>query len=809
MHRRKHIILILILLFCSTGIVGAQQQAYDFTYTCTDGQSLFFKISSEDASTVTVVSQYNSNTRYERPPKGRVDIPSQVDWGERRFVVTAVGDKAFMSCRELSIVVLPSTIKTIGTYAFASCTALVTAELPSSLTLIGSSAFSNCIRLSGPLVIPPRVKKIGSYAYLNCSSVSTLELPGALEEIGSSAFKGCSGLRGSVTISPGVKSIGNSAFADCSHLAGVRFYGSDDLHMGSQSAPVFAGCVGILSVTIGDGVHVLPENAFKGCTGLREAALPAGLTAIGHSAFAQCGNLGGDLVIPEGVTVIGGSAFYGCRSLQSLQLPPGVTEIGDYTFYQCSGLAGRLALPEGITRIGTAAFKGCSGLTGSLALPALLSYIGNEAFAGCEQLTGTLTIPIGMDYIGPSAFADCRRIEAIEYGAEDCRSLGVVGHTAFHGCTGIRSVTIFNGVKQIPSCAFSNCTGVEGTIRIPDGVTTIGSNAFSGCSQLTGILLPESIESIKSGAFRGCTRLDGILHIPSSVNTIGNNAFENCISITSIEMDGYPPHIGAGTFNGVGSIIPVRVPCKSLLAYQNSENWRYFSNIEGSSSENRLTVRSANDTMGSVRIIQNNTCSFAQAIVQAVPLPGYVFSHWADGNEENPRTLVVGSDTVMEAWFELGQTVAVVAVPNNAALGAVLGSGEYETGDEVTLIAVAFAGTTFQGWSDGNTKNPRTEKAHAGARFTAVFDVQNPKVQGTQGTQTDYPLGVEEGTIVLENVKGLDVSVYDDYGRQVEHLLDCPATFRYTPTAPGNYLLRITGNDNAPSQSVTLRVVVQ
>ena len=90
-----------------------------------------------------------------------------------------------------------------------------------------------------------------------------------------------------------------------------------------------------------------------------------------------------------------------------------------------------------------------------------------------------------------------------------------------------------------------------------------------------------------------------------------------------------------------------------------------------------------------------------------------------------------------------------------------------------------------------------------------MFDVQNPKVQGAQGTQTDYPLGVEEGTIVLENVKGLDVSVYDDYGRQVEHLLDCPATFRYTPTAPGNYLLRITGNDNAPSQSVTLRVVVQ
>ena len=749
---------------------------------------LFFKISSEEASAVAVVSQYNGNTRYEVQPKGRIDIPGQVEWNGRRYVVTAVGDRAFMSCKELSVVVIPSSVKSIGTYAFASCSALVTAELPAGLTVVGSSAFSNCLRLSGPLVIPSHVKKIGGYAFLNCSSLTSVQLPDGLEEIGSSAFKGCSGMRGSITITPSVKSIGNSAFADCSHLAGIRFYGRDDLHMGTQSNPVFAGCVGIQSVTIGDRVRVLPENAFKGCTGLREMTLPAGLTVIGHSAFAQCGNLGGDLVIPAGVTTIGGSAFYGCRSLHSLQLPDGITEIGDYTFYQCSGLEGRLVLPENITRIGTAAFKGCSGLSGTLVLPAGITHIGNEAFLGCEQLTGTLTIPIGMDFIGQSAFADCKRLEAIEYGAEDCRSLGVVGHTAFYGCTGIRSVTIFSGVKQIPNCAFSNCTGVEGTIRIPDGVTSIGSNAFSGCTQLTSVALPEGLESIKSSAFRGCTRLDGTLRIPASVNNIGNNAFENCISITAIEMAGYPPQVGASTFNGVASIIPVRVPCKALLAYQNNENWRYFSNIEG--------------------IIQSNTCRFAKAMVQAVPLPGFVFSHWGDGNEENPRTVVVSSDTVMEAWFEVGQTVAVTAVPNDAALGAVLGSGEYETGDEVTLIAVAYAGSTFQGWADGNRKNPRTEKARAGARYTALFtpagktpDTSQPAQEEETPAVSQYPISVDDGAITIEGVKGHSVTVYDEYGRQVEQRDDCPATFRYKTTTPGIYLVRIDTGD-------TRRVVI-
>lgn len=802
MQMRRHIILAFTLLLCSVGVVRAQQQAYDFTHTCPDGQLLFFKITSEEASTVAIVSQFNGNTRYEVPPKGRIDIPGQVEWNGNRYIVAAVGDRAFMSCKDLSIVVLPSSVKTIGTYAFASCTGLVTVELPDGLTVVGSSAFSNCMRLAGPMVIPSGVKKIGSYAFLGCISLTSLQLPDGLEEIGSSTFKGCSGLRGSVTIPPRVQSIGNSAFADCSHLAGIRFYGNDNLQMGSQSLPVFAGCVGIQSVTIGDNVRVLPENAFKGCTGLREMTLPAGLTAIGHSAFALCGNLGGDLVIPAGVTSIGGSAFYGCRSLRSLQLPEGITEIGDYTFYQCSGLGGRLILPEGVTRIGTAAFKGCSGLAGALALPAKLSHIGNEAFLGCEQLTGTLTIPIGMNFIGQSAFADCKRLEAIEYGAEDCRSLGVVGHTAFHGCTGIRSVTIFSGVKQIPNCAFSGCTGVEGSIRIPDGVTSIGSNAFSGCTQITAVVLPEGLESIKSSAFRGCTRLDGTLHIPASVNNIGNNAFENCISITAIDMAGYPPHVGANTFNGINSIIPVRVPCKSLLSYQNSENWRYFSNIEGSSSENRLTVRSAADSMGSVRIIQSNTCSYAKAMVQAVPLPGFVFSHWGDGNEENPRTVVVSSDTVMEAWFEVGQTVAVTAVPNNATLGAVLGSGEYETGDEVTLIAVAYTGTAFMGWSDGNTKNPRTEKVRGNSRYTALFapagDSQTPQ---PSGEEIEYPLSVEDGTITIRDVEGHTVTVYDEYGRQVEQLEDCPATFRYKPTAPGNYMVRIDTGD-------TRRVVI-
>ena len=793
----KKIILLIVTLLYSFGMLVAQQQRYDFTHTCADGQKLYMKITDESNSTATVVSQYDGSKRYERPLSGHVEIPAVVVFNGQQYIVEAIGDKAFMGCRDLSVVVIPSGVKRIGIYAFSNCSGLTTLQMPTTLESIGASAFAGCIRLAGPLVLPSKIRHIGSYAFAGCSSLTSIELPESLEDIGSCAFKGCAGLRGSITITPKLKSIGSHAFADCSHLSAIRFYGNNDLHMGNQSAPVFAGCVGITSVTIGDNVTVIPENAFKGCTALKEANMPQGLTSIGHSAFSMCSNLEGDLIIPAKVSSIGGSAFNGCSSLRSLQLPEGITEIGDYTFFQCNRLEGRLILPDSVTHIGTAAFKGCGDLDGPLVLPAGVTYIGSEAFMGCEHLTGTLTIPIGVKFIGNSAFADCRRLQAIEYGAEDCHSLGTIGHTAFHGCTGIKSLTIFHGVKQIPNCAFSNCTGIEGDIKIPDGVAIIGSSAFSGCTQITSVEIPHGVEKILTAAFRGCTRLDGTLTLPSSLESIGSNAFENCINITAIQMEGYPPRVGHNAFYGINSLIPVYVPCMSLPSYQNHEEWRYFSHIEGVNSEHHLAVRSTNDDRGSVRIIKSNTCSYAQAMIQAIAKEGYVFVEWADGIRDNPRTLLVTSDTLMEAFFEEGSMLTITGLSNNDSLGTVLGGGDFEKGDEITLMAIAFAGTIFDGWSDGNRDNPRTFVAQDNGRYLALFSSPNNQETTTTIENREssddllYPIENKNGSILIRGTKGHTVIIYDEYGRIVEKKDNCPKTFLYTPKSPGNYLVRI------------------
>ena len=87
----------------------------------------------------------------------------------------------------------------------------------------------------------------------------------------------------------------------------------------------------------------------------------------------------------------------------------------------------------------------------------------------------------------------------------------------------MKSVTIGDNVKTIPSFAFYDCSGFT-SITIPDSVTSIGDYAFSGCSGLTSITIPNSVTSIGDYAFSGCSGLTSIT-IPDSVTSIGKSAF--------------------------------------------------------------------------------------------------------------------------------------------------------------------------------------------------------------------------------------------------------------------------------------------
>ena len=135
----------------------------------------------------------------------------------------------------------------------------------------------------------------------------------------------------------------------------------------------------------------------------------------------------------------------------------------------------------------------------------------------------------------------------------------------------------------------------------------------------------------------------------------------------------------------------------------------------------RLMVNSNNDDYGTVS--GSGTYDLgAEATITATPKENCYFTSWSDGNTENPRTVVVNSDTTFTANFTLKPYLTVKS--NNTSYGTVTGSGYYDIGAEATITATPNIGAAyyFVKWSDENTDNPRTLTVTGNLELTAIFD---------------------------------------------------------------------------------------
>lgn len=106
--------------------------------------------------------------------------------------------------------------------------------------------------------------------------------------------------------------------------------------------------------------------------------------------------------------------------------------------------------------------------------------------------------------------------------------------------------------------------------------------------------------------------------------------------------------------------------------------------------------------------------------IEATPNLGYSFVGWGDGNNNNPRTVIVTEDHTYTARFNIQQCIISTDV-TPAGAGTVTGAGAYYYGDMVTLTAIENTGYAFSQWDDGVTDNPRTIIVEGDATYTAVF----------------------------------------------------------------------------------------
>ena len=468
---------------------------------------------------------------------------------------------AFSKCTGLTELIYPNTIKTVG--GINGCTGIKAVSIPSGTITIGLDAFS-AISLTS-IVIPDSVINIEENAFYNCKNLATVKLGNSVETLGQSAFENCSTLQ-AVSFGNSLKSIGRYVFQNCTAMKEVQlpdtvmkigicaFKNCENLVefkypalleeiTGGYWAPecygeLFSGCKKLKSITVPEGVKVIPEDTFRKSTYLRNIYLPSSLEEIGDDAFLGCIALT-NIDLPYGLKKIGRHAFEGCTYLQKAIIPDTVISIGTCAYRYCENLAEstypknwdsvpgnftyslygnifynckkleRITVPEGVTDIPENAFRGCNYLK-YIELPNGLKTVGQQAFEGCISLQRA-NLPDSVTSIGTCAYRYCENLIEFKYP----KNLETIPGDWLYSLYG---------------CILYDCKKIE-SVTVPEGVVTIPEDAFYGCNYLKNISLPSTIQNIGITAFKGCTVLEK-LYLGYNINSIGKNAFSNCPVLT-------------------------------------------------------------------------------------------------------------------------------------------------------------------------------------------------------------------------------------------------------------------------------------
>lgn len=241
--------------------------------------------------------------------------------------VTEIGENAFSGCSKLGNVVLPEGLYSLGTSAFYDCAVLPTVRIPLGTKFIGAYSFFGCRSLKN-VFIPDNVETIGGGAFFD-----TLWLEEQKDEMviaGQDILIHYSGSEENVTIPDGVVKI--AGFSENFFTKTITMPASVE-----EICPYAFANSSVDSITIGENVEKISDNAFDGCLDLEKIIFNEKTEVIGNFAFTGCQSLT-ELTVPKSVKTVGDSAFARCNGLAVLTFASNKTEIGSNICESCDSL---------------------------------------------------------------------------------------------------------------------------------------------------------------------------------------------------------------------------------------------------------------------------------------------------------------------------------------------------------------------------------------------------------------------------------------------------------------------------------------
>lgn len=171
--------------------------------------------------------------------------------------------------------------------------------------------------------------------------------------------------------------------------------------------------------------------------------------------------------------------------------------------------------------------------------------VPRDMFGKCTGLK-KVTLKNGVRSIGEDAFRDCSSLEGVIF---ENTVLEKISDGAFWGCSALSSIVLPDSVTEIERNAFFE-TGLR-NIQLPEKLTLIGGGAFCNCKNLKQVQLPPQLKELGEGAFFNCENLTQI-QLPAQLNKLGTDAFRDCTSLDKIDIPAGLTQIGPDTFCNTG-----------------------------------------------------------------------------------------------------------------------------------------------------------------------------------------------------------------------------------------------------------------